>query len=72
MSNIGRTIFDHYCNGLGNTVENLSGSTIEAEGQDWIILRTIKKNPIFIDFHKYTNKKEELITAWCERHQQLV
>ncbi|AWW32823.1 hypothetical protein DN752_23255 [Echinicola strongylocentroti] len=66
MSNVGKTINDHYCHGFGNTNENLSGSHIEAEGIDWIILRTPLSTPVFIDFSKHLNKKQALIASWCE------
>lgn len=70
MSNIGKTIHDRYCHGFGNTAEDLSGSIIEAEGKDWIVLRTASKHPVFIDFSKHLNKKQDLIDSWCQIHQQ--
>ncbi|AGA79548.1 hypothetical protein [Echinicola vietnamensis] len=70
MSNLGKTIHDHYCHGFGNTTENLSGSIIEAEGKDWIILRTPLKAPVFIDFSKHLPKKQLLIDAWCQDQRQ--
>ncbi|WP_200978229.1 hypothetical protein [Echinicola sp. 20G] len=70
MTHVGIIIQDHYCNGFGNTKEDLSGSIIEAEGSDWIVLRTSKDNPIFIDFSKHLNKKASLIVSWSMAKQK--
>ncbi|MBD8489140.1 hypothetical protein IFO69_10325 [Echinicola sp. CAU 1574] len=70
MTHVGIIIQDHYCNGFRNTKEDLSGSIIEAEGRDWIVLRTSEGNPIVIDFSKHLIKKEDLIASWSIAKQK--
>ena len=48
MSNIGRTIQDFYCNGFAGRRYDLSGSIIEFEADDYMIIRTESGEPIFI------------------------
>jgi hypothetical protein len=65
MSNIGKRITDFYCNGFAGRRYDLEGSTIEAEGDDWLVLRTLDGDPAFIDFTGGWNK-EELVETWTK------
>lgn len=72
MSNIGRIIKDFYCNGFGGRRYDLAGSVIEAEGKDYIVVRTDKDEPVFMDFLIYdkgvpigvASNKQEYIDNW--------
>jgi len=62
MSNIGREIANSYCNGFAGRRYDLYGSTIEAEGRDWIVIRTSEGEPVFINFDG--RDKDQLLKAW--------
>jgi len=64
MSNIGKEIKDFYCNGFAGRRYDLTGSIIEAEGNDWVIIRTTEKEPVFINFNGWN--KQEYINNWIE------
>jgi len=76
MNNIGRKIKDFYCNGFAGRRYDLEGSIIEHEGDDYMIIRTDKGEPIFIGFFTFDNgeiykdgwhynDKQEMIDRWC-------
>jgi capsid portal protein len=76
MSNIGRKIEDFYCNGFAGRRYDLEGSIIEHEGDDYMIIRTDKGEPIFIGFFTFDNgeiykdgwhykDKQKMIDTWC-------
>jgi hypothetical protein len=50
MDNVGRKIKDSYCNGFAGRRYDLEGSIIEHEGDDYMVIRTEKGEPIFIGF----------------------
>jgi hypothetical protein len=66
IMNIGKVIKDFYCNGFAGRRYDLSYSVIEAEGIDWIVIRTPLKEPIFMEFEQGRFNKQELIDKWCE------
>lgn len=76
MSNVGRIILDGYCNGFAGRRFDLAESIIEYEASDYIILRTLKGEPVFIGFFTYENgeiykngfhfkDKQKMIDEWC-------
>jgi hypothetical protein len=62
MSNIGKRIQDFYCNGFAGRRYDLTGSTIEAEGEDWLVIRTEDGEPIFLNLQGWD--KQEMINNW--------
>jgi len=62
MSNIGSRIIDGYCNGFAGRRYDLADSIIEAEGKDWIVIRTTEGSPVFMDLKDWD--KEEYINEW--------
>ena len=62
MSNIGLRITDGYCNGFAGRRYDLVDSIIEAEGKDWIVIRTSAGSPIFMDLKDWD--KQEYINEW--------
>lgn len=65
MSNVGKEIQDFYCNGFAGRRYDLSGSTIEMEGADYIMLRTLSGEPVPITFSKDTiSEKQNYIDSW--------
>ncbi|MGL4781479.1 MAG: hypothetical protein ACRCXN_11695 [Bacteroidales bacterium] len=64
--NVGRIIKDFYCNGFSGRRYDLTNSVIEAEGNDWIVIRTEEGEPILLVFDKDYHNKQELIDKWCE------
>jgi len=62
--NTGKTIKDSYCNGCFGRRYDLIGSIIEAEGYDWIVIRTNEGRPEFASFTD-NEDKEECISRWC-------
>jgi hypothetical protein len=62
MSNIGRQIADSYCNGFAGRRYDLYSSMIEAEGRDWIVIRTSEGESVFINFDG--RNKDELQKTW--------
>jgi hypothetical protein len=65
MNNINKVINDFYCNGFAGRRYDLAGSTIEAEGKDWLVIRTEKDEPILINFQNLD--KQEYIDNWVNR-----
>ena len=63
MNNTGRVIVNHYCNGFFGRRYDLSGSTIEAEGYDWIVIRLEDGGVAFADVKN--SDKQSLIEKWC-------
>jgi len=62
MSNIGKTINDFYCNGFAGRRYDLTDSVIEAEGDDWIVVRIDTGDPVFMNLRGWD--KQELIDDW--------
>lgn len=62
MSNIGKEIKDFFCNGFAGRRYDLTGSIIEAEGEDWIVIRTDEGEPIFMDLQGWD--KQDCINNW--------
>jgi hypothetical protein len=68
MSNIGKEIRDFFCNGFAGRRDDLTGSIIEAESHDWIVIRTTEGEPIFMDFTGWD--KQEYINNWTNKHEE--
>jgi hypothetical protein len=68
MSNVGKRITDFYCNGFAGRRYDLAGSRIEAEGADWIVIRTEEGAPVFIDLRGWD--KEEYIAKWTGEDEE--
>lgn len=74
MSNIGRVIRNGYCNGFAGRRYDLDGAKIEIEASDYIIIRTINNEPVFIGFFDIIDNeyeslehiKQEYIDSWVE------
>jgi hypothetical protein len=66
MSNyIGEEIYDFYCNGFFGRRYDLSGSRIEAQGSDYIVIRTTDGHPSMAYFEGYSKEKmNKLIESW--------
>ena len=62
MSNIGKEIKDFFCNGFAGRRYDLKGSIIEAEGDDWIVIRTDEGEPIFMNLQE--QDKEKYVNDW--------
>jgi hypothetical protein len=62
MSNIGKRIQDFYCNGFAGRRYDLEGSTIEAESDDWLVIRTEGGAPILLNLQGWD--KQEMIDRW--------
>ncbi len=60
--NVGKVITDFYCNGKFGRRYDLAGTTIEAEGKDWIVIRTKDS----VDVAHFTSEKEknEYVYNW--------
>ncbi len=59
--NVGKEIKDFYCNGYAGRRYDLVESIIEAEGEDWIVIRTEEGEPLFMELG---NEKQNLIEKW--------
>ena len=57
MSNVDKRITDFYCNGFAGRRYDLTGSKIEAEGQDWIVIRTPDGEPLFLNLQGWDKQK---------------
>ena len=66
MSNIGKEIKNFFCNGFAGRRYDLTGSIIEAEGDDWIVIRTDEGEPIFMNLKGWD--KQEYIDNWTTFH----
>lgn len=66
ISNIGRIINDSYCNGFFGREYDLNGSTIIAEGDEWIIVRKENGYLEFGNFQYNIPEKQNLIDKWCK------
>jgi coenzyme F420-reducing hydrogenase beta subunit len=64
MSNIGKEIKDFFCNGFAGRRYDLTGSIIEAEGHDWIVIRTDEGEPIFMNLQD--GDKQEYVNDWTK------
>jgi hypothetical protein len=62
MSNLGKKITDSYCNGFAGRRYDLEGAIIEAEGKDWVIIRSTNDEPIFMDLRGW--EKQKNIDKW--------
>ena len=62
MDNIGKEIKDFYCNGFAGRRYDLTGSIIEAEGEDWVVIRTDEGEPIFMNLQE--SDKQEYVNDW--------
>tara|TARA_R110002020_G_scaffold29265_13_gene92527 strand:+ start:23 stop:256 length:234 start_codon:yes stop_codon:yes gene_type:complete len=65
--NIGLKITDFYCNGFAGRRYDLTDSIIEAEGRDWIVIRTTEGQSIHLDLKGYD--KQEYIDNWTNLNQ---
>jgi hypothetical protein len=76
MDNVGRKIKDSYCNGFAGRRYDLEGSIIEHEGDEYMVIRTEKGEPIFIGFFTsiddeiykdgwHYKDKQKMIDDWC-------
>ncbi len=63
MDNVGKIISNFYCNGFGGRRYDLAGSIIEAEEEDWIVIRTDENEPVFMNFLN-NKEKNEYIAQW--------
>ena len=64
MSNIGKEIRDLFCNGFAGRRYDLTGSIIEAEANDWVVIRTDEGEAVFMDFNGWD--KQEYIDKWTQ------
>ena len=64
MDNIGKEIKDFYCNGFAGRRYDLTGSIIEAEGEDWVVIRTDDDEPIFMNLQD--SDKQEYVNDWTK------
>ena len=64
MDNIGKEIKDFYCNGFAGRRYDLTGSIIEAEGEDWVVIRTDEGEPIFMNLQD--SDKQEYVNDWTK------
>jgi coenzyme F420-reducing hydrogenase beta subunit len=62
MDNMGKEIKDFYCNGFAGRRYDLTGSIIEAEGEDWVVIRTDEGEPIFMNLQE--SDKQEYVNDW--------
>jgi len=62
MSNTNLKITDGYCNGFAGSRFDLVDSIIEAEGKDWIVVRTTEGSPVFMNLEGWD--KQEHINEW--------
>ena len=62
MDNIGKEIKDFYCNGFAGRRYDLTGSIIEAEGEDWVVIRTDEGETIFMNLQE--SDKQEYVNDW--------
>ena len=67
MSNIGLKITDSYCNGFAGRRYDLADSIIEAEGEDWVVIRTIEDESIHLDLKGWD--KQEYINNWTNQNK---
>lgn len=80
MSNIGKIIRDHYCNGYFGREYDFNNSVIIAEGNEYLVIRKENGLVCFCNFqnYKYNNDgtlsyltcmdykdKQRLIDIWC-------
>jgi hypothetical protein len=68
MSNIGKEIRDFFCNGFAGRRYDLTGSIIEAESHDWIVIRSTDGEPIFMDLRGWDKQKN--IDNWTNKHEE--
>lgn len=62
---VGRAIQDYYCNGFFGRRYDLAGAIIEAQGNDYMVIRTRDGVPVFAYFDgHWESKMEELIAEW--------
>lgn len=59
-----KVIKDGYCNGYFGRRYDLRGAEIEAEGTDWVVIRTTDGAPLFASFTD-NEDMEETIKEWC-------
>lgn len=64
MTNIGRTINDLYCNGYFGRYYDLDSAKIEAEGNDWIVVRKGDGTAAFASFLG-NDDKQKMVDSWC-------
>jgi hypothetical protein len=50
MSNIGRIIYDDFCNGFADREYDMYGAVIVAEGESWIVAKKRNGIYLFLDF----------------------
>jgi hypothetical protein len=67
MSNIGLKITDFYCNGFAGRRYDLADSIIEAEGEDWVVIRTTEDESIHLDLKGWD--KQEYINNWTNQNK---
>lgn len=59
MKNIGRIITDDYCNGFADDQYDMKGAVIVAEGEGWIVARTLTGRGVFLDFQYFDKQHNE-------------
>lgn len=62
--NVGKKIVDSYCNGHFDRRHDFYNAIIEAEGKDWIVIRTTDGTAQFAEFNSDSDKQEH-INKWC-------
>ena len=70
MSNTNLKITDGYCNGFAGRRYDLADSIIEAEGRDWIVLRTTEGSAVFMNLEGWD--KQEYINNWTNQNKDEV
>ncbi len=68
MSNTNLKITDGYCNGFAGGRFDLADSIIEAEGRDWIVVRTTKGSPVYMNLEGWN--KQEHIDNWTNQNKE--
>jgi hypothetical protein len=73
MSNIGKIIKDFFCNGYCGRRYDLEWAVVEAEGNDWLVLRTTDGEPVYVEFVEYIRgEPEKKYASRIGRKQQFI
>jgi len=64
--NIGKEITDFYCGGFFGRRYDLTGSIIEGEGEDWIVIRIPEPEECSVEIATFNSSEEknEYIKGW--------
>jgi hypothetical protein len=70
MSNLGKRLATAYCNGFISKEFDLENAIIEAEGPDWILVRT-KNDVVYSQQFKneWAGEKQRLVDVWTSEKQ---